>query len=270
MKSKPRIAFVGDITIDTYLKQNETHLGGSSLTGAIWANRLGAKVSIVAAVGDDGVQLPKLIDTRHVSILPGKTSAIEIHTTKAGEREYGAWDAGVLEKYLFSKKDVAFMQKHNAIVLIVYNKTEQLLRQFYKTFSSRREKRFLRVIDFGDLSQFKKDSAFVGGVLSAIDIAVFGLDKHADRELINELRILSKKTNTLFLITLNRYGAVAFSGSKMWGIPGKDVKVVDTTGAGDAFLAAFLVSYLQARDIQKSLEEGTKLASKVIQKIGAY
>ena len=49
-----------------------------------------------------------------------------------------------------------------------------------------------------------------------------------------------------------------------------EVPVVDTTGAGDSFLAGFLASYLNSRDILKSLHRGADLASEVIQHIGAY
>jgi sugar/nucleoside kinase (ribokinase family) len=50
----------------------------------------------------------------------------------------------------------------------------------------------------------------------------------------------------------------------------RDVPVIDATGAGDSFLAGFLVRYLKTKDVQGSLAAGTSLASKVIQKVGAY
>jgi len=47
------------------------------------------------------------------------------------------------------------------------------------------------------------------------------------------------------------------------------VKVTDTTGAGDVYLATFLVQYLQTQDIAFSMKQATKNASEVIQYVGA-
>lgn len=251
----PHIAFVGDITVDRYVKQNETHLGGSSVTGAIWAKRLGAQSAIIAAVGSDGVKLPRRIDTSHIRILPGKTSSIEIRTVD-GERHYGKWDPGVLAHYHFSKEDIAFMNRNDAAVLTVYPKTKHLLKEF------RLSSQTLRVVDFGN--------ELMPVDVSHLDSMVFGLNFDTDQEKIKKIKELAKKYNKLAIVTLGKGGSIACEGEKMWAVPGKQVKAIDTTGAGDSFLAAFLITYLPSHDIRKSLEKGTELASKVIQNIGAY
>jgi fructokinase len=52
--------------------------------------------------------------------------------------------------------------------------------------------------------------------------------------------ILLKKTNAAFAITLGKQGSLFGSQGKMQVIPGIPAKVVDTTGAGDAFAGAVL------------------------------
>ena len=49
----------------------------------------------------------------------------------------------------------------------------------------------------------------------------------------------------------------------------KNLKIVDLTGAGDLFAAGFLHGYINNLSIKKSLEKGTEMSSKVIQRIGA-
>ena len=49
----------------------------------------------------------------------------------------------------------------------------------------------------------------------------------------------------------------------------KNLKIVDLTGAGDLFAAGFLNGYLNNKSIKESLVNGTEMASKIIQKIGA-
>ena len=83
---------------------------------------------------------------------------------------------------------------------------------------------------------------------------------------INQLKILNK----LIVITRSENGSIAIKNNQI--INCKSVKVdriLDLTGAGDLFAAGFLKEYLDNSDIKKCLEIGSKLASKIIQKIGA-
>ena len=49
----------------------------------------------------------------------------------------------------------------------------------------------------------------------------------------------------------------------------KNLKIVDLTGAGDLFAAGFLHGHVNKLSIKESLEKGTEMSSKIIQKIGA-
>ena len=49
----------------------------------------------------------------------------------------------------------------------------------------------------------------------------------------------------------------------------ENLKIIDLTGAGDLFAAGFLHGYINKKKIKECLEKGTKMASKVIQIIGA-
>ena len=46
-------------------------------------------------------------------------------------------------------------------------------------------------------------------------------------------------------------------------------KVLDTTGAGDAFAAGFISSWFRNKDLKAALEKGTEYAQKCINKVGA-
>ena len=49
----------------------------------------------------------------------------------------------------------------------------------------------------------------------------------------------------------------------------KNLKIVDLTGAGDLFAAGFLHGHANGLSLKESLEKGTEMSSKIIQKIGA-
>ena len=49
----------------------------------------------------------------------------------------------------------------------------------------------------------------------------------------------------------------------------KKLQITDLTGAGDLFAAGYLHGIINKMSIKESLNKGTELSSKIIQKIGA-
>ena len=83
---------------------------------------------------------------------------------------------------------------------------------------------------------------------------------------INQL----KEFNKLIVITRSDKGSLAIQNNEVTNCESIKVeKVLDLTGAGDLFAAGFLKEYLEKSEIKKCLTNGSILASKVIQKIGA-
>ena len=83
---------------------------------------------------------------------------------------------------------------------------------------------------------------------------------------INQL----KKLNKLIVITRSENGSLAITDNEIVNCDSEKVdKIVDLTGAGDLFAAGFLKEYLEKSEIKKCLMNGSILASKIIQKIGA-
>ncbi len=276
MKQQSRIAFIGDLTIDKYVQSGDIRLGGAALNGAIWARKLGAKSCVVTTVGTDnpGKEMIKKLKKEHISkthlqIKHGNTSSIEININEKGDRSYGVWDPGTLANYHLRPKDINYLLDMDAVVVTIYPQFAHVLAEL-ALVKKNVPNPPLVIINFGDLKEFHRDLSIVDEVLPFADFCVFGLDKDTDEGLINTIKSMAKHTPTKMLITLGSHGAILYSGSESFVQIAPKVKVVDTTGAGDAFLAAFVTTYLATRDPQKSLQSGTELASKVIQYLGAY
>jgi sugar/nucleoside kinase (ribokinase family) len=58
----------------------------------------------------------------------------------------------------------------------------------------------------------------------------------------------------LVVVKRGAAGAEAVEGSRRWRVKAPQIKAVDTTGAGDAFVASFLAARLSGSDIQTALE----------------
>lgn len=57
---------------------------------------------------------------------------------------------------------------------------------------------------------------------------------------------------TAVAVTLGERGALVADGSGSWRVPAPEVEVVDATGAGDVFAAAFLTEWMEDRDVQRA------------------
>lgn len=71
------------------------------------------------------------------------------------------------------------------------------------------------------------------------------------------------------IMTKGINGAVVSDGNYLWQAKAPKVKVVEKTGAGDAFGSGFLAGYIKNQDIERALQFGIANSSACIQKIGA-
>tara|TARA_Y200000002_G_C22671989_1_gene660437 strand:- start:472 stop:1464 length:993 start_codon:yes stop_codon:yes gene_type:complete len=82
------------------------------------------------------------------------------------------------------------------------------------------------------------------------------------------IKFLNKYSNEI-IITSGSDGAFVHHNDNLTHITSDTVKPVDLTGAGDMFLAAYLLSKSKNKDISKSIEFANKCSGEIIQKYGA-
>ena len=114
---------------------------------------------------------------------------------------------------------------------------------------------------FFDLVNNKLDITFSNEqeILSLINVKNF-----------DEVISFGKQLGKLLVITRGEKGSIAIQKNKIVECDSqKDLKIIDLTGAGDLFAAGFLHGHVSNLSIKESLEKGTEMSSKIIQKIGA-
>ena len=85
-----------------------------------------------------------------------------------------------------------------------------------------------------------------------------------------EVISFGQQLGKLLIITRGKKGSIAIQKNEVVECDiQKNLKIVDLTGAGDLFAAGFLHGNVNNLSIKESLQKGTGMASKVIQKIGA-
>ena len=86
----------------------------------------------------------------------------------------------------------------------------------------------------------------------------------------DEVISFGKQIGKLIVITRGEKGSLAINGNEVYECGSKkNLKIVDLTGAGDLFAAGFLQGHVNGLMIENSLQMGTDMSSKIIQKIGA-
>jgi len=94
--------------------------------------------------------------------------------------------------------------------------------------------------------------------------------RYSEEEIQKMLTGLCHSGVKMVVITKDVDGVQAFDGNLFYSYPAPEVeKVVDTTGAGDAFASGFVGALVKGQGLEKALELGTKNAGSVIQKFGA-
>jgi fructokinase len=159
-----------------------------------------------------------------------------------------------LEGYLWDKGESEIMFKH-AIDLAKKNKIEIAM-----TLS-----------DVFCVKRHKQD--FLNLLINELDVLIGNeneINELAGQEnLANSIQQL-REFNKLLIVTRGMQGSLAVQNNKITQCGCVKVeRLLDLTGAGDLFAAGFLVEYIEKSDIKKCLENGSRLASKIIQQMGA-
>lgn len=241
-----KIASIGDCCVDVYPKERKYFLGGTAFNRAKWLAQNGVKTSLVSAVGTDdwGQQYltacKKLkINTDYLTILPGKTSHVDIILNQHQQPRFSAWNLGVLKN--FTPKSLP--QDQDAVIATCLTPIKTMVLFPNQTF---------KVVDFAGGSIYSPTLKTIAKYLPKIDLAV----RSADQTELPHLKQLAKEFNKLILATLGKDGSILFAGQNEFRQPAIKTKTSDTTSAGDVFISAFVLT--------RSLKLATKAAARAI------
>lgn len=268
-----KVVCAGDCGVDRYPSIGLDRAGGITLNFAVHARRLfdpDDEIVVVSAVGNDPESriVLEAIDAlpleARLATLEGETSIQLIDLEPSGEKIFVEYRQGVLGDLRVSDDQAAAIRDADLLVAPHYRQIDGFFASVVGTPS-----RGLRAFDFADISE-TPSTATMERYLGALDVAFFGLTREHG-ELIAALEGTATRADKLFIVTLGAGGSLALSRAGRIEVPAAPVeRVVDTTGAGDTFAAAFLASYTKTRDVKRSLERGAEEAARTIARIGAF
>ena len=266
-----KVVCVGDVGVDHYLPSGEERCGGITANFARHAKTefsADDEVHIISCIGDDaGADLVRAslaaadIDC-HASTLPGVTPTQYIEIESDGERKFVRYEPGVLKDFEFSQDQQDLIVSSDLLVAPVF---VQIIGLFHSLLAM--DRIGITAVDFADFREHP-DFELLENVADEVDIGFFGMSVE-DADAIDRIASLAAAHDKLFVVTLGVNGSRAFQGAKEFECATVPVeKVVDTTGAGDAFAAGFLSRYCRGADVETSMQHGAELAAATITKLG--
>lgn len=268
-----KIVCVGDLGVDRYMPENKLLPGGITGNFTRQARRVFKpedEIQIISALGTDEEEAATALAAvnrpgieSHITFYEGSTPVQYIEVLENGEKNFTRYDKGILEKFEINAAQEELIYQADLVVTPVY---QQIIDVFAEVLSIQTEA--IIAVDFSDFST-DPDFDLLEKASEHFDIGFFGLQK-SQTDLIEKLEKFALNKNILIIITLGEDGSMAiYNDIKLYqdAIPVK--KVIDTTGAGDAFAAGFLSRLSIDNDIEAALEKGAEIAAETIQYLGS-
>lgn len=260
-----KIACVGDNCIDFYDAQGERFPGGNPVNVAVYVRRLGGESAYAGAVGTDengdfllNALREKGVDVSHVQRLPGATALSHVSLLD-GDRVFGDYEEGVMADFSLRDEDIDFLCAHDLVVTGLWGHAEGRLADI--------RARGTPVAFDGAERPFDPTAL---AALPHVDIAFFSDDRLSDEALREKMLQAAGLGPRLVVATRGSKGSLAYDGTSFYScgiVPGR---VVDTMGAGDSYIAGFLMAWLQKRNTPECMRSGAENAARTVGYAGAW
>lgn len=259
-----KITALTSFCIDIFPELDKIYVGGNSLNFATQCRLLDYEnTSVIGAIGKDrfGKLIENQLDKSNINRsrlyqINEPTASNKIFINEKGDRYFkeDSWNGGAFDKFRLSENDWNSLADSKIVAMPAGDPN-------LKELLKRRNEKQLVVIDFLDYLGID----FIKEHIDNIDIIFLS----GKEEMLDELQELSYQKGKLIVTTLGAKGSVAFFGNKKYYQKVIEIeKIVDTTGCGDSFQAAFSIEWLKTKDIEKSLKAGSIAASKVLSFVG--
>jgi sugar/nucleoside kinase (ribokinase family) len=260
------------------LKIEETVSGGSVANSIVGLSQLGNNVGFIGKISADdlGQKYEDGLKKENVKYLYKKkeelvpTGSCLILITPDSERTMCTY-LGTAGKINESDIDQKIIKNSEITFLEGYLWDEGEPKKAFDKAINNSNKVALSLSDLFCVERHKKH--FLELVKNKIDILF--ANEQEFLSLINsnsfdEIISFSKNLKKNIIITRGEKGAIAINNNEVVECPAKqNLKIKDLTGAGDLFAAGYLHGFINNLSTERSLEEGTKLSSNIIEKIGA-
>ena len=265
MGSGPKVDIlaVGDNVVDRYAAQSLMYPGGNAVNVAVHARRCGAVTRYIGAVGTDAagrVVLDALVqegvDTSLLRVVDGPNAYADVRILD-GNRVFEQGDIGV-SRLRLGPRDLAAARQADIVHTGECSMLEDQLGEL--SAASRR-------LSF-DFSERGWD--YIERYVGHADIAIRACSSRSTADAVAEARRLRQLGPSLVAVTLGAGGAVLLTEGPLVHAPAGPGPVVDTLGAGDAFVSRLLAGLIHGEPLPQLALDATAYATASCASFGAF
>jgi len=258
-------------------------IGGAPLNLALRMQSLGCEVAMISCVGQDmdgdnivayvqaqGVDTTSIIRTENYP-----TGLVQVYVNERGSASYeisypSAWDKIELTDYARSLVGDADVLIYGSLVCrdqVSKLSLEELLRNdMYKVFDvNLRPPHFRHDV----IESLMKTASFIK--FNDEELLEIAAGMGSPYTLLEDnMGFIARKTNTRSMcVTKGKHGALLMWEGALYNNVGYPIKVADTVGAGDSFLATLVMRLLSGQDPQRALDYACAVGALVAASSGA-
>lgn len=255
--------------------------GGSGANAIVQAAKMGAKCGFIAKLGDDDIGMKfrkglvrENIDTSRLQILKGGTSIHTLIIVGEEGKKFILVNMGDAFTDLKEEEiDLDYIKQAKVFYtdLIPYKPAAYALK-FAKENGLKTV--FNLQVGLDTMKGFGVGREDLLNILPYVD--VFSLNKDTFLELTGKENLddgfeeIQKHFDGLPLVTLGSQGSTTVYQGQRITVPVYEVKVVDTTGAGDSYIGTFITAhFIKGMDVEEAMKFASIAAALTCTKIGA-
>ncbi|KRF27512.1 PfkB family carbohydrate kinase [Phycicoccus sp. Soil802] len=254
---------LGDNVVDRYLEREVLYPGGNAVNVAVHGRRCGAGAAYIGAVGTDlagrtvlDALVAEGVDTSMLRIVEGPNASADVRVVD-GNRVFDHGDPGV-SRFVLTPADFAAV----AAATIVHTGECSMVEDQLADISAAAPR-----LSF-DFSERPHD--YIAEHARLVDIAIRSLPFASVDEAVYEARRIQDLGPSLVAVTMGSGGAVALQGEQVVFAQAPATPVVDTLGAGDAFIGRLLTGLIANTPLTTLLGAATAYASSTCATFGAF
>ena len=271
----------GEVLWDVFPSHKK--IGGAPLNVALRMNSLGIATTIISRIGkdEDGNDILTFLKDHNVSsdsIQVGeeyKTGVVNVMINEKGNASYdilypSSWDKITLTNEMIEKVSESDVFIFGSLICrdeISRSTLYALLdKAKYKVFDVNLRTPYFTIEVINEL-MLKAD------FIKLNDEELWEISRKLEspyNSFEQNIKFIAEKTNTdQICVTKGAFGAVLYYNDKFYYNSGYFIKVIDTVGAGDSFLATLIVRLLRGKSPQKSLNYACAVGALVAGQEGA-